>query len=214
MDYSKPGRWSAGAFEEPSFGRGVVLDCSVKVQMIPRQVCKDRRMELKAVNAAQLQGVRGDFESGVATAAVQQLGKESDKVQRFRRRVGCGPVFAGYGLLNGAERRGCETSRPQNRINQVDGCGFAVRAGHSCQAQPPIGMTVKVEGRQSEGFPPMANLYPGNRFGKRAAGGRPFADDSRRAPGDGLGDKLMAVYVFPRESEKNLARLQFPGVIL
>ena len=71
--------------------------------MIARQVGEHGRMEVHAVNPRQRQAVRGNFHGEIAAAALLQLRRQPDHIQRFGSGVGRLANFVADAVLDGPD---------------------------------------------------------------------------------------------------------------
>jgi hypothetical protein len=99
-------RRTAGSHEKALLGGEVRFHGAVIVQVIARQIGKHHGMKLHAVDASQVERVRGNFHGNVRPAGLLELAEQAHQVERFRSGVDGWKHAAGNVILDGPDHGG------------------------------------------------------------------------------------------------------------
>ena len=202
---------SSGAREQPPLGGGIALHVAVEIQVVLRQVRKDRRMEVHAEHSADLETVRRNFHGCVRAANIAQLGQKADDVQRFGRRVDRRRRALSNAVLDRPQPRRDSSRRAQERVDQIYGRGLAVGAGDARQLQLAVGPAVKAQRGCGQRPAPMPHRCPAV---FETLWGGSLAHNRRGARGDRLRNEAVSVNALAGERKESVARPYLPRVVL
>ncbi len=203
-----------GSFKQSALGRKIILKCLVKIQMIARQIRKNRRRKMAAPHALERQRMRTHLQHRVRTARVAHFREHLLQVERFRRRVRRFPAALRRPVSGRSHQSARESRSLHNRVHQKRSRRLSIRSGDSHQLQRIRRMSVKIRSRLRERSPLLArrNFNPRN-FCARICRARARTCDHLRAASDRTAHKLIPIHFLARQREEHRIRLDLAAVV-
>ena len=180
----------------------------MEVQVIAGQVGKHRDFELCAFQARELQTVRRNLESRVATTGFERVGEKPLKCRGFGRRVPRGPRLGADFRDDGPHHRRRRSEAGQEPVHEIGGRRLAVGAGDTHDVH--VGCRISRDSRRenTRGLTWPGGLNPGN----AVSGRRALADDGDSAARDGIVHEQVTVGRLPRDGDEDKSLLYVSGV--
>jgi hypothetical protein len=200
-----------GRSKEYALGCRVLFHCPVKIQMIASQVSEHRGVKMNTVHARQRQGVRGHLHGELRAAALFELGRQPDHVQRLGRRVHGLAKLTRKAVLDGADHRGDAAGVPQDRVDQVGSGGLAVGAGDASEGHTLIRTRIEIPRGDGQRLAALLHFNPGCSETFRAW---QLADHCTRAAGHRIVSELAPVHAGPWKRKKHKIFLHPAGIVL
>src|SRR5579862_3426697 len=214
IDHSNVRHPRAGSFKQTALRRKIILKRLVKIQMVARQIRKNRRRKMATPHALERQRVRTHLQHRVRTARVAHFREHLLQIERFGRRVRRLPAALRRPVSGRSHKAARESRGLHNRIRQKRSRRLSIRAGDSHQLQRVRWMPVKICSRLRERPP----LFTRRNFNPSSLNAHVWWSGTRtcnhlRATPNRSAHELIAIYLLARQREEHRIRLDLAAVV-
>ena len=181
------------------------------VEVVTREVGKDRNVERDSVNPLLFQRVRGNFHYGFRRPLAQGLVQNPVQLQRFGSRVRRRKSFSGDVIFDGPDQRALASRGGQDGFDQERSGAFSIRTSDAGDSEALGGLLVKVGTKPRQRPASVRHLRPGNL--RAGLLGRRIGNDGNCTRRDSLVDEFVSITRFTLHGDKGIAGLDLARVI-